>query len=184
MRGLSGTRAILLLILVALLAGNMYLGIAYYQDRDSEDALADDIAAVEAQIAAFEQAYDIEELEVDIANLLQQLAVAHFPLDVEYNTIHDYVLAAAEEAGVTFVTWEAEEDAIEQTVNGSGQKYRLFSYEATISGTLEEIFDFLAELEANAPYETITLTEVEVVYDSDTLTWSMVFTILVFAQPV
>jgi len=180
---LSGTRVILLLILVALVAGNIYLGIAYYQDRDREDTLADDIAAVESQIRGYELSYDIDALEVDLVNLQQQLAAAHFPLDVEYNTIHDYVGAAVEETGVDFESWEAEEDAIEKAVNGTGQEYRLFSYDATISGTLDEIFDFLAEMEANAPYETITLGEVELTYDSNTLTWSMAFTILVYAQP-
>ena len=180
---LSGTRAILLLILVALVAGTIYMGIEYYRDRDSKDALDEKIAETEADIATWERLHDISALEADLAALEEELAAVHFPVDVEYNIIHDYVMAAAEEAGVDFESWEAEEDAIEETVNGTGQEYQLFSYDATISGTLDEVFDFLAEMEENAPYETIKLGEVELTYDSTTLTWSMAFTILVYAQP-
>ncbi len=182
MRKLSGTRLVLLLILVALVAGNIYLGIGYYQDRGSEDELADDIAAVEVQIATMERLHDIPALEAELAALEDELAEVHFPPDVEYIIIHDYVMAAADEAGVAFDNWKVE-DTIETTVNGTEQEYRLFSYLATISGTLDEIFDFLAEIEANAPYDTIKLDEMELTYDSDTLTWSMSFTILVYAQP-
>jgi len=101
---------------------------------------------------------------------------------VEQNIIHDYVLAAVDEAGVAFETW-AEGAVIEDTVNGTGQGYRLFSYETAVSGSLDEIFDFLTEMEANAPYDTIKLDDVELKYSSTTLTWSMEFTILVYAQP-
>ena len=182
MKRLSGTRALLLLVLVILLGVSIYFVVDYSQDRSSKDEVADDIAAVETQIAAFGQPYDIEELEAFITNLLQQLADAHFPQDVTQNTIHDYVLAAVDEAGVAFETW-TEGAVIVDTVNGTGQEYQLFSYETAVSGSLDEIFDFLAEMEANAPYETITLGEVELTYDSNTLTWSMAFTILVYAQP-
>jgi len=183
MKKLSGTRALLLLVLVILLGVTIYFVVDYSQDRSSKDGLADDIAAVDAQIAAFGQPYDIEELEAFITNLLQQLADAHFPQDVEQNIIYDYVLAAVDEAGVAFDDWDADAAVIEDTVNGTGQGYRLFSYEAAISGSLDEIFDFLAEMEANAPYDTIKLDDVELTYDSSTLTWSMEFTILVYAQP-
>ena len=183
MRRLSASRALLLLILVALAGLNIYFGIGYYLDRGDKDAVADDIAAVEEQIRVIEQRYNIEELEVDIVNLLQQLAEAPFPQDVERNIIHDYVMTAADKAGVAFEDWDAAEAAIETTVNGTDQKYRLFVYDAVISGTLDEIFDFLAEMEANAPYETMKMDEVELSYDSATLAWSMTFTILVYAQP-
>jgi hypothetical protein len=183
MKKLSGTRALLLLVLVALLAGNIYFGIGYFSDRGSKDEVADDIAAVDAQIAAFGQPYDIEELEAFLTNLLQQLADAPFPQAVEQNIIYDYVLAAVEEAGVAFDDWDAEGAVIEDTVNGTGLEYRLFPYEAAVSGNLDEIFDFLAEMEASAPYDTIKLDDVELTYDSSTLTWSMEFTILVYAQP-
>ena len=182
MKKLSGTRALLLLVLIALLAGNIYFGIGYFSDRGSKNSLADDIDAVDAQIAAFGQPYDIEELEAFITNLLQQLADAHFPQEVTQNTVHNYVLAAVEEAGVAFETW-TEGDVIEDTVNGTGQEYRIFSYDAEVSGSLDEIFDFLAEMEASAPYDTIKLEDMVLTYDSDTLTWSMEFTILVYAQP-
>jgi len=183
MKRLTGTRAIFLLILVVLVAVSIYFGIGYYRGHGDKDALADDIAAVEAQIAAFEQTYNIEELEATLANLQQQLAEAHFPVNVEQNIIYDYVLAAAEEAGVAFPIWVAEENAVEKTVNGTGQTYRLFSYEATVTGSLDEIFAFLAEAEANTPYDTIKLDEVKLTYDSSTHTWSMAFNILVYAQP-
>ena len=183
MKKLSGTRGLLLLILVILLGMTIYFVIDYSNARSSKDGLADDIVAVDAQIAAFGQPYDIEELEAFITNLLQQLADAHFPQAVEQNIIYDYVLAAVEEAGVAFDDWDAEGAVIEDTVNGTGQEYRLFSYEAAVSGSLDEIFDFLAEMEANAPYDTIKLDDVELKYSSDTLTWSMEFTILVYAQP-
>jgi len=179
---LAGTRGILLLILVVLLGVTIYFVIAYSNGRGSKDEVADDIAAVEAQIAAFGQPYDIEELETYITNLMQQLAEAPFPQSVTQNIIHNYVLAAVEEAGVAFETW-AEEDEAEVAVNGTGQKYRLFSYEASVSGSLDEIFDFLAEMEENAPYDTIKLEEMTLEYDSTTLTWLMEFTILVYAQP-
>lgn len=181
MRRLTGTRAILLLILVALLAGNIYLGVVYYQDRDSEDALADDIAAIEAQIATWERLHDISALEAELAALEEELAAVPFPPDVKHNIIHDYVMTAAEQAEAAFDSWETDEVATEETVNESGQEYRLFSYDATISGTLDEIFDFLGKMEANAPYDTIKLDDVELTYSSATLTWSISFTILVYA---
>ncbi len=182
MRRPSGFQALFLLIVIALLAGNIYFGIGYYRDGSSKGALSADLAAVEAQIDAFEQTYDIEELQAYLTNLLQQLEEAPFPMDVEDNVIYDHVRTAAEEAGAHIDSW-TEGDVTDEAVNGSQTEYRLFSYETTVSGTLDEIFDFLAGVEENPPYETIKMDEVELAYDSDTLIWSMTFYIQVYAQP-
>jgi len=182
MRRLTSFRLILLLLVVALLAGIIYLGVGYYRDYQRQGVLAQDIAAVDSQISALRQMYDIEALEAVLASLEQQLAEAHFPMDVEDNTIYDYVRTAAEEAGVRIDSW-VEEDVTEEEVNGSYTEYRLFSYEVDVTGTLTAIFDFLSELEANAPYDTIKMDDVDLAYDSTTGDWTITFDMLVFAQP-
>ena len=182
MRRLSGTRAIFLLILVALVVGTIYFGLTYYQENGREGTLEDKLASTAKDIATMAPYHDIGARQAELVRLRIQRAEAHFPRDVEYNAIHDYVMTAKEEAGVTFKSWDVE-DPIEETVNGTEQEYRLFSYGATISGTLDEIFDFLAEMEANAPYETIKLIDVELIYDSYSDSWEMTFEIWVFAQP-
>lgn len=181
MKRLTGFHAILLVILVALLAGNVYFAMAYNRDRSNEGILTDELAAIESQIEMYEQMYNIEALEVDLESLVQQLEEVPFTEDVEDNTVYDWVRTATEEAEVHIDSW-TEEDVIDHAVNGSGYLYRLFSYEATVSGALTKIFDFLAELEENMPYETMKIDDVELTYDSETLTWSITFMVSVYAQ--
>ena len=182
MKGLSGTRAIFLLIMVALLAGTIYMGIDYYQESRREGTVEDDIATMESQIAAMEHYHDIDALVAELVSLQGQLAEAHFPGDVDSTLIFDLIRASATTAGIEDYSF-SESGMTEKGVNGSDYEYRVYAFEVTAVGTLDEIFEFLGEIEDNMPYDAVKMQDVELVYDSETESWEITFEIVVFAQP-
>ena len=182
MKRLSGTRAIFLLIMVALLAGTIYFGVAYYQEYRREGTVEDDIATMEQQIAAMERYHDIDALEAELVSLQEQLAEAHFPEDVDSTLLFDIIRASATTAGIEDYSF-SESGMTEKGVNGSDYEYRVYAFEVTAVGTLDEIFEFLGEIEDNMPYDAVKMQDVDLVYDSDTESWEITFEIVVFAQP-
>ena len=183
MKRLSGTRAIFLLIMVALLAGTIYMGIDYYQENRREGTVEDDIATMEQQIADMERYHDIDALEAELVSLQEQLAEAHFPKDVDSTLILGLIIASADTAGLGSAPNFKESGMTQKGVNGSDYEYRVYAFEVTAVGTLDEIFEFLGEIEDNMPYDAVKMQDVDLVYDSDTESWEITFEIVVFAQP-
>lgn len=182
MRRISSFQLILLLLVIALLAGNAYFGYSFYKAVRREAALAQDIVAVEAQIAALGQIYDIGALQAELASLEEQLDDAPFPEKVKSTDIFNVVRTSGNRANVD---WSfAEAGRSEEEIDGSVYEYRVFSYEVEASGTLTNIFNFITRIEEDAPYNTLKMDDVELTYDSKTGDWTITFDILVFAQPV
>ncbi|MFQ5925557.1 MAG: hypothetical protein ACE5IE_06140 [Dehalococcoidia bacterium] len=182
MRRLSSFQLIFLLLVIALLAGNAYFGYRFYQAVRMQAALAQDIAAVEVQIAALGQIYNIDALQAELAALEQQLDDSPFPKEVESTDIFNLVRTSGNRANVD---WSfAEVGETEEEIDGSPYKYRVFSYEIEATGTLTNIFNFITRIEADAPYNTLKMDDVELTYDSTTGDWTIAFDILVFAQPL
>jgi len=179
---LSTFRLTFILILLALIAVSALFGVKAYSDYHDEDKLADEVQAAELQIARLAQLHDIDTLTAELASLEAQLGDTLFPPYVENDKVNDLVDESAATANVAIESW-AINDVSTQAIDGSAHKYRVYSYEVTASGKLSDIFTFLAEIEENAPYETMKLDEVELTQDEDTGNWSMSFSILVFAQP-
>ena len=182
MRRISSFQLILLLLVIALLAGNAYFGYSFYKAVQRQAALAVDIAAVEVQIAALGQVYDIDALEAELAALEVKLDDAPFPEEVESTEIFDLVRTSGNRANVAWSFAEAGET--EEEIDGSAYEYHVFSYEVSAFGTLTNIFNFITRIEADAPYNTLKMDDVELTYDSTTGDWTIAFDILVFAQPV
>lgn len=182
MRRLSAFRLFFLLILGALLVGNIYFGVMYYKAYRSQGALAQEIATVEAQIAAMVQLHSINALEAELAALEEELNDAPFPKDVDTNEIFDLVERSAARAALTIDAW-AVGSVTEEGVDGSAYDYQVHSYEVTASGALSDIFRFLTQVEDNAPYETARIDDVALTYESGTDSWALTFDILVYAQP-
>lgn len=181
MRRISSFQLILLLLVIALLAGNAYFGYSFYRSVQRQAALAQDIAAVEAQIAALGQIYDVYALEAELASLEEQLDDAPFPEEVESTGIFNLVRTSGNRANVDWSFAEAGET--EEEIDGSAYEYRVFSYEVEATGTLTNIFNLITRIEADAPYNTLKIDDVELTYDSTTGEWAITFDILVYAQP-
>ena len=182
MKRLSTFRLTFILILLPLVALSILFGVLAYQDYRDEDSLADEVEAVELQIARLGQLHDIDTLEAELASLVAQLNDMPFPQDVDTNEIFDLVHESAATAGVTIESWAIEGVSV-QPIDGSALGYRVYHYEITASGTLSDVFTFLSEMEENAPYETIRLDDVELTYDEASDSWLITFEILAFAQP-
>lgn len=180
MRKISSFQLILLLLVIALLAGNAYFGYSFYRAVQRQAALAQDIAAVEAQIAALGQIYDIDALQAELAALEEQRDDAPFPEEVESTEIFNLVRTSGNN-----VDWSFEEagESEEEIEGGSANEYRVFSYEVSAIGTLTNVFNFITRIEADAPYNTLKIDDVELTYDSTTGEWTITFDILVYAQP-
>jgi len=179
---LSTFRLTFILILLPLVALSILFGVMAYQDYRDEESLADEVEAVELQIARLAQLHDIDTLEAELASLVAQLNDMPFPQYVKDNVIFGLVQQSAVTAGVTIESWVIE-GVTSEAIDGSALGYPVYYYEVTASGTLPDIFTFLSEMEENAPYETIRLDEVELTYDTDSDSWSITFEILAFAQP-
>jgi len=179
---LSAFRLTLILIVLGLVAVSILLGVLTYQNSGDEDELDDEVKAVELQIVRLEQLHDIDALEAEFASLVSQLNDTPFPPYVDDNVIFGLVQQSSATAVVTIESWAIEGVSV-QSIDGSASGYRVYHYEVTASGTLSNIFTFLGEMEENAPYETIKLDEVELTYGGDSVSWSIEFEILVFAQP-
>lgn len=183
MRKISSFQLILLLLVIALVAGNAYFGYSFYKAVRMQAALARDIAAVDVQIAALGQIYDIDALQAELASLEEQRDDAPFPEDVASTQIFNLVRTSGNRANVDWSFAEVGETE-EEIEGGSGYEYRVFSYEVEATGTLTNIFNFITRIEADAPYNTLKMDDVELTYDSTTGDWTIAFNILVFAQPV
>lgn len=179
MKGLSTFRFATILILLVLVAVSILFGVLVYQDNRDEGKLADEVDAVEMDIARLAQLSDIDALETELASLMAQLNDVPFPQDVDTNEVFGLVDESAATANVT-VSWAIKGMSTQPIIDGSDLEYRVYRYEVTASGALSNIFDFLRGMEENAPYETMRLDEVELTWAD---IWSITFTILVFAQP-
>lgn len=182
MRRISSFQLILLLLVIALLAGNAYFGYSFYRSVQRQAALAVDIAAVETQIATLGQIYDIDALQAELAALEEQRDDAPFPEEVESTKIFNLVRTSGNGANVEWSFTEAR--GTEEEIDGSVYEYRVFSYEVEATGTLSNVFNFITRIEADAPYNTLKVNNVELTYNSTTGDWTITFDILVFAQPV
>lgn len=183
MRRMSSFQLILLLLVIALVAGNAYFGYSFYKAVRMQAALATEIRDVEDDIALYQQIYDIDALEAELAGLEQQRDDAPFPEDVESTQIFNLVRTSGNRANVDWSFAEVGETE-EEIEGGSIYEYRVFSYEVSATGTLTNIFNFITRIEADAPYNTLKMDDVELTYDSKTGDWTIAFDILVFAQPV
>ena len=182
MKRLSAVRLTLILIVLSLVAVSILLGVLAYQDSGDEDELADEIEAVELQIARLGQLHDIDALEAELVSLVAQLNDTPFPGYVDNNVIFGLVQQSAATANVTIKSWAIEGVSV-QPIAGSASGYRVYHYEVTASGAMSDVFTFLSEMEENAPYETTKLDEVELTSSGNSDSWSIEFEILVFAQP-
>ncbi|MBA7599181.1 hypothetical protein ES703_06208 [subsurface metagenome] len=181
MKGLTGTRAIFLLIVIALVVVLIYLGVTYFQDRGREGTLEDEIAEVEVQIALMAHG-DISALQEQLASLQEQLGEVHFPEDVHSTLIFALIHNSATTAGIEDYSF-SESGTTQRGVDGSDTEYQLYPFEVTAAGTLDEIFEFLGEMEDNMPYDAVIVQDVDLTYDSETEIWEITFEIVIFAQP-
>jgi len=179
---LSAFRLTLILIVLVLVAINILLGVLAYQDNREEEKLADDVEAVELQILRLEQLHDIDALQAEYASLAAQVNDTPFPEYVDDNVMFDLVRQSATTTGVTIKSWTPGGVSV-QPIDGSAIGYRVYGYEVTASGAMSDVLTFLSELEENAPYETTKLDGVELTHSGDSVSWSIEFEILVFAQP-
>ena len=181
MKGLSTFRLTLILILLPLVVVSILFGVLAYQNRGDEDDLADEVDAVELQIARLVQLHDIDAMQAELASLAAQLNETPFPPYVDDNVVFVLVQRSAETANVP-ITWATGGMSLE-TIDGSALAYPVYYYEVTASGALSDIFCFLSEMEENAPYETLKLDDVELTYDQASDSWSIEFEMLAFAPP-
>ena len=181
MKGLTGTRAIFLLIVIALVVVLIYLGVTYFQDRGREGTLEDEIAEVEVQIALMASG-DISALQEQLASLQELLDEVPFPKNVYSTLIVALINTSRATAGVVLENFH-QLGITEKGVNGSDYEYRVYAFEVTAAGTLDEIFEFLGEMEDNMLYDAVIVQDVDLSYDSETEIWEITFEIVIFAQP-
>lgn len=182
MRKLSSFQLVFLLLTIGLVAGTIYFGVLYYLSYRSEGALAQEIEDVDSTIASLQYIPDLDVLRGQLADLEEQLEEMPFPREV--SGIADYVESAAQYARVDLNRWSAEaEPSAVQITGGSEYEYRVHSYEVTVAGSLNQIFNFLSQMEDNAPFDTVKLEDIELEYDSANDEWSLALTIYVYAQP-
>lgn len=184
MKKLSSFQLVFLLITIGLVAGTVYFGVLYYLSYRSEGALAQEIEDVESTIASLQYIPNLDVLRGQLAALEEQLEEMPFPREVSNPEIYDYVWRAAQNAGVRLDYWSAEDEpSAVQIAGGSECEYRVHSYEVTVAGSLNQIFNFLSQMEDNAPFDTVKLEDIDLEYDSANDEWSLALIIYVYAQP-
>ena len=179
---LSIFRLTLIVILLVLVVVTALFGIKAFQDYRAEGRMADEAASLESQIAKMSQLPSASALQAELDSLQFELDTTPFPPSVDDNVMFDLVQQAADAAGTAFEEWVIN-DPTSQAIDGSALNYQVYSYNVTASGALSDIFDFLSEMEQNAPYQTMILDEIELTRDAKTARWSIAFEIMVFAQP-
>ena len=184
MRKLSSFQLVFLLLTIGLVAGTIYFGVLYYLSYRSEGALAREIEDVESTISSLQYIPNLSVLRAQLAALEEQLEEMPFPKEVNNPEMWDYVRRAAQNADVDLRYWNAEDEPSQvQIAGGSASEYRVHTYDVTVAGSLTQIFNFLSQMEDNAPFDTVKLEDIDLEYDSEDDEWSLVFTIYVYAQP-
>jgi hypothetical protein len=181
MKRITGKRALSLLIMFVLVGAIIYLGVTYFQDYRQEGTLEDEIAEKECEMAALPHFGDIGALEAELASLEDQLDDVYFPRDVDSTLIFDLIRASASTAEIEDYSF-SEFSTTQTAVNGGAHEYQLHSFEVTAVGTLDELFEFIGEVEGDMPYDAVQMQDMELIYDTATEIWEITFEILVFAQ--
>ena len=185
----SPLQIVFMVIVAALLAGGIYLAVVVVKQVRAVPGLEAQLEQVEAEIAWLQQTYDIPALEVELADLEDELEGVPFPIfEGDENPsvdVFDLIENAVEEAHVYAYTY-SEGAPTAEIIGDSDIEYQAFPIGVTAEATtLPRLYTFLEEVEDNAPYETLVIDDIEIVHTVGTEpeSWSISFEITVYAQP-
>ena len=189
MKKLSQLQLLLLVAAVALIGLGVYFTVAIVQQVRAASDLETQVAEVESDIATIENQYDLDALEAELAALQSQVDAAVFPKssEVENIQINDLVIYALQKTGVQGQSF-IPDSPTDVYLNSNETLYKAFIYEVgATADKLPGLYEFLEQLEVDAPYETLVIKDVIIEFivatDEQPAYWTITIDIIVYARP-